>query len=597
MKKQRRENIKRAGQILSAAALSAALFLAPAAPVFAGDVTDSSSYAEQVKDDDKMVTITIHYGGTTKQVPALESELDSGEWDTYSDGKTDYDRDTTKGSRTEIYYVPHADKDLTATVHFVDEATGQEIQDPATFVVTANDQPSRYSAPTEISVDGKTYQTENPDISVVYSNSPVLNFNVSYKEVTEDKENYTVLVRYMDADTGAQISSRTFQVQGRQHIFYAPTTLSIDRDGQKSYYEIARKGDNKIVHNPDSETREYTIEYKKSQADYTWYIVYCDSSNNAKLETESVEVKPDNDSSNPQKHTPDLNRSFNGKNYTLNAAFTENGAAKTLTHVFGQDSRMTYVFYDPEGYDTTTEHSRQITIQYRDVTSTSILKEETVTVSDKKDTQYTVNTANIAANDTEYAICRGQSEALSLSYFPLDRTTYIIYFYDVNDKNFDQAPVITREEVVTTTVNDGPTTYTIAPGLTTVTATDTSTGRSVNAGVEGLSGAQVDQSGTANGANGTGTDSNANGTAGEGTDANAGDADQDTNGQASTDQADVSIDGVQADEIQTPQGNIQLDKAASTRTMAVRIGIAIAAAAIVAILILAYLNYSRRRKL
>lgn len=588
MKKQRRENIRRAGQIISAAALSAALFLAPAAPVFAGDVTDSSSYAEQVEDNDKMITITIHYGNTTKKVPALRTELESGEWDTYSDGPNDYDRDTTRGSDTEIYYVPHADQDLTATVHFVDEATGAEIQKPSgsedTFVVKADDSDSFYPAPREFTVGGKTYQAvdDNPDIHVKYSSSPVLNFTISYKETTPDPENYTVLVKYVDADNGAVISSRTFKVAGRDHIFYAPTTLSIERDGQKNFYEIAKKGSNRIDHEVKSSKREYTIEYKKSEADYTWYIVYCDSSNNAKLGTESVEVTTANDASNPQSHTPDLTRTFNGKNYTLNAAFTENGVSKALKHVYGKDSRMSYVFYDPEGYDTTTEHTRQITIQYRDVTSTSVLKEEKVTVSDKKDTQYTVNKANIAANDTEYAICRGQSEALSLSYFPLDRTTYIIYFYDVNDKNFDQAPVITREEVVTTTVNDGPTTYTIVPGITTVTATDESTGRTVNVGAEGLNGARIDTSGAVNSSNGT--DGSANGAAGNGTEAGADNADQSANGQNSADnQADVSIDGVQADEIQTPQGNIQLNKKQNNTSRNLIIGLGLAVLAIVAL--------------
>ena len=134
--------------------------------------------------------------------------------------------------------------------------------------------------------------------------------------------------------------------------------------------------------------------------------------------------------------------------------------------------------------------------------------------------------------------------------------------------------VITTEEVQEAVVN-GPTTYRVLPGITRTVVTNTATGVSRTAATSDETGAQIARtpSGTSGTAGGTdnniaagtdkgaaaGTDTGTAVSAENGTEA-AGAADA-ADGAGSGKSQDVSIDGVQADDLQTPQGNIKLDQA------------------------------------
>lgn len=612
MKKQRRENIRRAGQIISAAALSAALFLAPAAPVFADDVTNSSSFAEKLDgvDDGDTTTITIHYGKVTKEVPASKEDLENGLWDTYTDetGKVYNLKNHVFGN---YYYEEAGEEDaLQATINLVTE-DGTVLRTDKVGV----DQP--YTPEATIEVNGTSYIAEslNP-ITFDYKNSPSLNFNVVYREAKEEAVPYNVTVNYVDKGSGKVLAVRNFTVTDVPHTFIAPSEFSIQSEDKAVYYTAIDKTKTSVTMQPEKEAEAFkdhvvNIEYTvRESGSYNWYIIYCDAENNAKIGTETVPVEY----GKTEEKVPDLNKTFKvggqDKNYTLNAAFKDGDAAKTITHTYGDTNRVTYVYYDPEGYKSDNNiRERQINVEYRYVENpTDILKTEKVTVKttdtyirnvngkevESNGLEHPIDVSNIEANGTTYAICAGQGDSIVLNYFPLDRTTYIVYFYDINDKNFDQAPVITREIPVTTEIQDRGTTYTFIPGITRIIVTNPTTGTTTEAGVEGTNGTQIASNiptpaGNINAANGN------NGTANDSSNAgNTNSSEQSSSEIAGAEEGtDTTIDGVNIDEIQTPQGNLKLNEKRNNTTRRL-IGALIAALAAILVLYIVIANKRRQ---
>ena len=168
--------------------------------------------------------------------------------------------------------------------------------------------------------------------------------------------------------------------------------------------------------------------------------------------------------------------------------------------------------------------------------------------------------------------------------------------------------VITREEVQEVTVTDGGTTYRVIPGITRTVMRNTDTGVSTVVSTNDSTGAAIAPVAAGNVSNGTantGNSTNANaGNGTAGTDETSSAAGAGTANTAGTennaagsdkDSGDVSIDGVQADEIQTPESNIKLNSDKdknSTRNLVIMV-ISIAALAVCAVLAVLLI---RRRK-
>jgi hypothetical protein len=161
---------------------------------------------------------------------------------------------------------------------------------------------------------------------------------------------------------------------------------------------------------------------------------------------------------------------------------------------------------------------------------------------------------------------------VEISYYS-PRDTYTFYYKNKNDVNFYTIRTETTEEVE---VLDNNVTWTVIPGITRVVITNQTTGVSRTVGTFGLNGQGI--GGNGNGGNAAG---NANGNGG---------ANQNAGNDQGNGGSDQGIDGIDSDEIQTPRGNINLDKNTSTAKPIGIIIAVIAAAGILAVLLIFFLR-------
>jgi len=140
----------------------------------------------------------------------------------------------------------------------------------------------------------------------------------------------------------------------------------------------------------------------------------------------------------------------------------------------------------------------------------------------------------LSKNGHDYELAGGQSSTIDHSYYsPV--TNYTVYYRDVEDTNL-AVEVITQERNEITVVQ-GPDKVTMIPGTVRYVAVNRSTGTSRNLGA-------TDSTGRSLGVTDRGSSS----------------------GAGKNDQA---MDGVKADEIKTPKGNIDLKKNSGMSTAAI----------------------------
>lgn len=423
--------------------------------------------------------------------------------------------------------------------------------------------------------------------------------NVYYTLTKDTDTRYPVTVNYVNADDGSTITSRTFYINGKTHTFVAPKAFSVTEDGKTVNYQA--EDPTNITHKVSDTTRTYTIRYQKQTEDsgqkYNWYILLYNSETNRCIDSKVVEVKPGEDGT----FTPEKKITKNGITYTINKAFD-----KSFTHSYDDSNHTMYVYYDPEGYSNSSEvESREINIQYVDIANGNVLQSRTQTVTSEGDTRIDFPDS-LDINNVHYLRIAGQAAYVDHNFYS-PKETYTVYYYDENNTAF-QKVILTREEVQEVTVTDGGTTYRVIPGITRTVMRNTDTGVSTVVSTNDSTGAPIAPVAAGNVSNGTantGNSTNANeGNGTAGTDETSSTADAGTDGTAGTDNnaagsdkdsGDVSIDGVQADEIQTPESNIKLNSDKdknSTRNLVIMV-ISIAALAVCAVLAVLLV---RRRK-
>lgn len=423
--------------------------------------------------------------------------------------------------------------------------------------------------------------------------------NVYYTLTKDTDTRYPVTVNYVNADDGSTITSRTFYVNGKTKPFVAPNAFSVTEDGKTVNYHA--KDPTTITHEVSDTTRTYTIRYQKQTADsgqsYSWYILLYNSETNRCIDSKVVKVKPGKDGT----FTPEKKITKNGITYTINKAFD-----KSFTHSYDDSNHTMYVYYDPEGYSNSSEvKTREINIQYVDIANGNVLQSRTQTVTSEGDTRIDFPDS-FDINNVHYLRIAGQAAYVDHNFYS-PKETYTVYYYDENNTAF-QKVVITREEVQEVTVTDGGTTYRVIPGITRTVMRNTDTGVSTVVSTNDSTGAAIAPVAAGNVSNGTantGNSTNANaGNGTAGTDETSSAAGAGTANTAGTennaagsdkDSGDVSIDGVQADEIQTPESNIKLNSDKdknSTRNLVIMV-ISIAALAVCAVLAVLLI---RRRK-
>ena len=204
---------------------------------------------------------------------------------------------------------------------------------------------------------------------------------------------------------------------------------------------------------------------------------------------------------------------------------------------------------------------------------------------------------SLDVNGTHYLRVQGQVTSVDYNFYS-PKVNYTVYYYDENNTQF-QTYVITTEEVREVTVNDGTTVYTVLPGITRIVATDTSNGVNTVVATNDATGAQItDAEGIASPAGNI--DASENGDSATSSGSASSDSAEASDGTDEADNSqDVSIDGVHADDIQTPQSDIWLntkeDSSRSTKDAVLMIvGIAALATCIVAAVLLIRRNRSRK---
>ena len=337
--------------------------------------------------------------------------------------------------------------------------TGLVVSTDSALPVGSVDDPEKIYLRSTMYYNGVDYDFDHEEDGVYY-----YTVHESGSSDPEEKVETEVTVKCVDA-AGNVLKTTTFTVKNSTHTYYPATTLKVDG----VYYDFDDSDDKSPLVADGSQT-EYTIRYSKSTGSYTWNVYIYDSSTNTKLATESYTVE------NGQTVEFDAT-SYTIDGYTVNAAYN-----KVFTHTYGDSSRTTNVYYDPEGYDTS-EKTKYMILHYVDLgNNNALLDTEVVTVTTAGDTSYTVP-STFTKDGTNYVLVNGQSSTLSLSYYsPRARDTedgevsYTIYYRD--EANTDLDYVIIKETTVTEVVFvDRGIRYIYTPNTTTVEAVNTQTGQ------------------------------------------------------------------------------------------------------------------------
>lgn len=460
---------------------------------------------------------------------------DGVDYDLYPDAQ--HTEGTASGDIT-FYYTPHEDKSLTYTLNCVDEngVILQTIEAPLKPTNTTQ----TIKVPEELKIGNTVYTTDVKRVSVDYYNNKSLSSSVVYK-VKDTNGAYSVAVNYVDEDDKV-LATRTFTVNDRQVVFSAPTVFAVTEGNKTVYYQINDEKDAVITHNPDDRTREYKIQYVNAAntgASYSWYIMQYDASDNKCLGVIKKEVKKG------QKVTfdPSSDNTING--YTVNDNFKE-----PLSHTYGDANHVSYVYYDPEGYHNTTDvPDKTVTVNYVDIATKSVLKTEQVNLNKTEDTPISF-VDSFDQNGIHYVRVDGQLASTEHNYYS-PRTTYTVYYRDINNTDFENV-VIHTEEVLETVVTEGTTRTIVNPIVRRVTVVNTVTGETETIAVEDATGNTIQTNGTAS-SNSTDNNGNSNNSAAASND--NGNSSDNSNSDNGTDNV---IDGIKAEDIDTPQGNINL---------------------------------------
>jgi len=209
---------------------------------------------------------------------------------------------------------------------------------------------------------------------------------------------------------------------------------------------------------------------------------------------------------------------------------------KEYSHTYGDTNRITYVYYNPAGYDGST-YSRDITVKYVDLSNNkNVLKSETVTVTSESEELYTAE-ESFSKDGVDYVICGGQSTDITLSYFST-RSTYTLYYRDVTDDSLADVEITYIYNYEREVIDLG-TRYVVTPANTqniTVVAQNTETNETEVIQNE-------DENGEAQNENTTTI--------------------EDENGN----ETDITIDGYNVEDIETPTENVDVQKNNKTKTI------------------------------
>lgn len=563
---------KKTAMILTAVAAAVCLLM-PAAPALAaseGSQNASKQITFVLEDADGSTVKSVKFKIKSGQTYGAGADDEVSVRNTYYDKEDGIDYDLTGSNPSTSGKVTSESSDASLTFHYQthDEAVytihcvsgGKTLKTIQTMVLT-NKQSKTVELPETIEYEGQTYERPSDQSSVtVQYGSGEAEQNVEYTASDTDASAaaYKVKVTYVDTTSGTTLGTRSFAVSEnavkakKTVTFYAPVTLAVTVDGQTVYYTAKDKDAVVLKHQAGVDAKSYTINYVNSSTSgdaYDWTILQYDSSTGECIGYVTKTVKPGGEA------TFDPTSENTIDQYTVNKFYK-----KKITHKYTDTPRVTYVYYDPDGYnnDTSSLKEKQITVQYVNIANGSVLKKKTVSASPEQDTRIEFPDS-FEQNGRTYLRVDGQDPYVDHNYYSA-RQVYTIYYRDKDDKTYENYTIHTTT-IVDLPVQVEKTIYRVVPGDTIIEAVDNTTGQRRVLNRTDARGNTVNT-----------TDGN----------------DQD---------ADVSVDGNNTDEIQTPQGNIHLkgQKDKTIREKAVA-GTLIGAAAAAVILFWLLMRRNRNKK-
>ena len=338
----------------------------------------------------------------------------------------------TGGASVATITVNYSDLDgniLNTRVQAINETGNTEIAVPDVFTKDGNDY---------------TKVSGQAALIIVNKNSPKVNYTIYYQPV-DSNGYYTATFKFVLAGTDTELMpSANVRVKGFKVSYLAPNIITI-KDSVTGNVACYRTSFDKasLTLEPDSAVRTYKIEYSTiAEASYTWFVRRIDASTGAIIGKDiALTVNP----GETKEQDIDATLDYNGTHYTLDSAMS----AK-LSHTFGDLPRVSYVYYNPDGYDR--EKSYEITIRCYSITDSAFLNEYKVAVSPEQLT--TVDTlASFTANGNTYVLLNGQQRQFTHNYYSPTRN-YTIFYRDINDIQ-NEVTRVTTVDIISDEFVDG----------------------------------------------------------------------------------------------------------------------------------------------
>ncbi|MCI6638577.1 MAG: hypothetical protein SOT60_00140 [Bilifractor sp.] len=572
----------------SALVLSAFMAAAAAPPVWADDtqvVTNLSVTSATEEDHDCTIELVDSDGNILETSYANEGDTYGPEGTVYV-GYSCYAGGKVYQSVNNDYQGTVGSGETEITIKY--KEVGEPTEDSTIYILASDTNAiigqvsDENDLPEDVVTGDVTYEKNSAKVETDANGSSV----IKYTPAKNSKKPSVVTIKYIATDdNGVEQVLAERNVSTTLLEFIAPRVFSRSSDGKVKYYKAAGKT---TIDLQKDITEPITVEYKEVTGEYDWYIFLYSSQTNKCIDVKKVKVTPAETGNAAATYLAEDSITVDGKKYTRNKAFDAE-----YTHDYNDSNHSTYIYYDPEGYNNSSElQTKKINIRYVDIATGNTLQSISKEIKSDKNTML-VFPDSIDVAGVHYLRVAGQVAYVDHNFYS-PKELYTVYYYDENNTQF-HTHVITTEEIQEIEVINGGTTYRVIPGITRTIVTNTDNGVSTVLSTNDSTGAAIAASPIDNGQaeNESADDGSSEKTAANGTSAAATSSDSTSEEDTSS---GVSIDGIEADEIQTPESNIRLDekkdsKAAVRNTVFLVIGIA----AIIAIVVAAGILIRRKR--
>lgn len=343
-----------------------------------------------------------------------------------------------------IDYVPYTDEGiLTASVTYSDidgNILGKDVYPIEESGVTT------INVPASVTYNEAEYQRISGQATTILVNrtSPKTDFTVYYLP-TDSNGYYNATIKFILSGTDIELMpKKTVRVSGADAVYIAPSVIT-QKDsvtGNTVCYRTTLE-DARVTLERDSAVREYTIEYKTlDETGYSWFIRRIDASTGATI-GQDIAVRVNPGETKEQALEPSFN--YNGVNYSLDSAMGDK-----LTYSFGDSPRVSFVYYNPEGYSRGDNY--EITVYCYSVTDSAYIYNYKVTTDTSSLTKVDVP-ATLDANGNTYVLLNGQQSSFDHNYYSPTRT-YTVFYRDINDIQ-NEVTRVTTVDIISDIFEDG----------------------------------------------------------------------------------------------------------------------------------------------